>query len=234
MTLATIIGQLYRKSPYFIRRPIFKTIKFIDKPGRYFRTKADADMPKVKLQAKHVQNCQAVLNRAAMVALMSKSGIAAELGVDEGTFSTTLLKGMEPATLHLVDIWESDRYNDQKFKDVQAKFATELSSGQVQITRGSSLEAHQNFADGHFDFVYIDTDHSYGTTKEELHSWASKVKDTGVLAGHDYKMGNWKSANRYGVIEAVHEFCVQENWELLHITLDPTESQSFAIRRIQS
>ncbi len=232
MTLATLIGQLYRKSPYFIRRPIFKTIKLIDKPGRYFRTKADAEIPRVKLQPQHVQNCHAVLDRAAMVSLMPKVGVVAELGVDEGAFSRTLLDGMSPKVLHLVDIWESDRYNDQKFKDVQAKFSDELSSGQVQITRGSSLEAYRDFADGTFDFVYIDTDHSYGTTKAELHAWAPKVKDDGVLAGHDYKMGNWKSANRYGVIEAVHEFCVNESWELLYITADPTESQSFAIRKI--
>ncbi|KAB7615365.1 class I SAM-dependent methyltransferase [Amylibacter sp. SFDW26] len=232
MTLATIIGQLYRKSPYFIRRPIFKTIKFIDAPGRYFRTKADAKIPRAKLQEQHVQNCQIVLNRAAMVAALPKGGIAAELGVDNGAFSRVILDGMKPSKLHLVDVWESGRYNDEKFLNVKALFQVDIDADRVQITRKYSTEAPHDFPDGHFDFVYVDTDHSYQTTAEELAVWAPKMAKGGVIAGHDYKMGNWKSANRYGVIEAVHEFCVNEGWELLYITADPTESQSFAIRKI--
>ncbi len=232
MTLAPLIGRLYRKSPYFIRRPIFKTIKLIDAPGRYFRTKADTDIPRVKLQQQHVQNCQIVLNRAALIAAIPKGGVAAELGVNKGEFSHVMLDGMEPSKLYLVDVWDTNRYNDEKFLNVQAEFQTDIDAGRVQITRKYSTEAAHDFPDGHFDFVYVDTDHSYGTTAAELAVWAAKMASNGVIAGHDYKMGNWKSANRYGVIEAVHEFCVNEGWELLYITVDPTESQSFAIRKI--
>jgi hypothetical protein len=37
---------------------------------------------------------------------------------------------------------------------------------------------------------------------------------------------------RYGVIEAVHEFCIAHNWELLYLTVDYPEVPSFAIRRV--
>ena len=58
------------------------------------------------------------------------------------------------------------------------------------------------------------------------------MKKGGIIAGHDYVHGNWISAFRYGVVEAVHEFCVQFGWEIIYLTIEPTENQSFAIRKI--
>ncbi|MEX0773138.1 MAG: class I SAM-dependent methyltransferase, partial [Balneolales bacterium] len=83
----------------------------------------------------------------------------------------------------------------------------------------------------YFDWIYIDTDHSYETTRDELRLYASKVKQGGIIAGHDYVKGNWITTYRYGVIEAVHEFCVNNDWELIYLTAEPIENQSFAIRR---
>lgn len=37
---------------------------------------------------------------------------------------------------------------------------------------------------------------------------------------------------RYGVIEAVYEFCAKYDWELLYITAENEGNPSFAIRRI--
>lgn len=45
-------------------------------------------------------------------------------------------------------------------------------------------------------------------------------------------MGNWKKTYRYGVIEAVHKFCVEYSWEMVFLTIDQTENLSFAIKRI--
>ena len=73
-----------------------------------------------------------------------------------------------------------------------------------------STDAIGDFEDSTFDWIYIDTDHSYELTYKELRGYAPKVKPDGIIAGHDYSMGNWIDAYRYGVIEAVNEFCVQE------------------------
>lgn len=43
--------------------------------------------------------------------------------------------------------------------------------------------------------------------------------------------GNWDSQCRYGVIEAVHEFCVSENYQIQYLTMDISESLSFAIKK---
>ena len=45
-------------------------------------------------------------------------------------------------------------------------------------------------------------------------------------------MGNWASGYKYGVIEAVAEFCVKRNWKIAYVTADYTENPSFAIRKI--
>jgi hypothetical protein len=36
------------------------------------------------------------------------------------------------------------------------------------------------------DFVYIDSDHMYPTTKMEIKSYYPKLKKGGILGGHDY------------------------------------------------
>ena len=54
----------------------------------------------------------------------------------------------------------------------------------------------------------------------------------GIIAGHDYILGNWDGLVRYGVIESVYEFCVRYNWEIIFLTTELNNSPSFAIRRI--
>ena len=79
-----------------------------------------------------------------------------------------------------------------------------------------------------------DTDHSYAVTREELQAYKGKIKPGGIIAGHDYIQGNWGEILRYGVIEAVHEFCVQEDWELIFQTMEMSNSPSFEIRHVLS
>jgi glycosyltransferase involved in cell wall biosynthesis len=59
------------------------------------------------------------------------------------------------------------------------------------------------------DFVYIDADHSYEGVKRDLISWFPKIKDGGVLSGHDYNHPNFP-----GVKQAIDEFFTRFNWEI--------------------
>ena len=45
-------------------------------------------------------------------------------------------------------------------------------------------------------------------------------------------MGNWEDGIKYGVKEAVHQFCVEENWELVYLTAQIGENTTFGIRKI--
>ena len=196
------------------------------------RHQREKQIPKVPLQSLHVENCVLLLNRLQMLEKMKKNSVVAEIGVDEGKFSQLIHKKVKPSTFHLIDMWGTDRFHDGKFEAVKSYFAEEIEDGSVQIHKTMSTKAVADFENEYFDWIYIDTDHSYETTRDELQLYAPKMKPGGIIAGHDYRMGNWISTYRYGVIEAVHEFCVNYSWELIYLTVEPTESQSFAIRKI--
>ena len=187
----------------------------------------------VPLAEKHVKNCAVVLNRQALLSRMKKGGKVAEIGVNCGDFSELILKIVEPERLHLIDIWNSAMYPESLWKEVCAKFREPVNDGKVWIHRKFSIEAADDFENDYFDWIYLDADHSYDSVSGELAKYAPKIKHDGIIAGHDYTQGHWEELCKYGVIEAVHEFCVKYEWELVYLTVEPTEGQSFAIRRMR-
>lgn len=132
----------------------------------------------------------------------------------------------------MFDLWNTERYGEDKFLQVQERFSSEIKKGKVDIIRKSSFDAAGDFSDGTFDWIYIDTDHTYQTTISELNLWHKKVKQDGYIAGHDYNVGNIVSGIKYGVVEAVAEFCVKNNWMISYLTADFSENISFAIKRL--
>lgn len=69
----------------------------------------------------------------------------------------------------------------------------------------SSEQAQAQFPDLFFDFIYIDADHSYEGVKSDLELWYPKVRENGLIAGHDYD-GKWDKRGIWGVRRAVDEF----------------------------
>jgi hypothetical protein len=199
--------------------------------NRYWTNKEN-DTPKIELSNKHLKNAKIILSRDELIALMPPGGIVCELGVDEGNFSKKIIELNNPKILHLVDIWETKRYDTIKRESVEEKFVKQKNDGRVIIHKGYSTDVFTQFNDVYFDWIYIDTDHSYSTTSKELLLYSSKVKPGGFIAGHDFINGNWNGMVRYGVIEAVYEFCVNHNWEIVYLTMELVENPSFAIRKI--
>ncbi len=145
-----------------------------------------SQIPQHKIRQQTIKNTKLLLNREELLKILPKQGVIAELGVDEGNFSKLILKVCDPKKLHLVDVWETKRYNQNKRRLVEDKFKSQISSGKVEINIGYSTEVGRKFQNNYFDWIYIDTDHSYKTTIQELEIWKSKVKDNGIIAGHDY------------------------------------------------
>lgn len=189
-------------------------------------------IPKVKLGFENMKNCQLLLDRSHLLKLLPKGGVVAEVGVNKGEFSKEILDVCKPKKFHLIDAWHTERYHESLSLFVEEKFATEITTNQIEINRGLSTDVVEQFPDQYFDWVYLDTSHDYTTTKLELEKYSKKMKEGGIIAGHDYTMGNWLKTYKYGVIEAVHEFCVNKQWELVFLTTDYIENQSFAIRKL--
>ncbi len=186
--------------------------------------------PSVRLDEVHTQNCRVLPTRMHLLDRLPSGGVVAEIGVAFGDFTTQILNRSRPEKLYLVDAWASERYQ-LGLEQIRDRFSDEIASGAIEVNQGLSTEKLGEFPPDYFDWVYIDTDHSYATTRDELRLSAQKVKPNGIIAGHDFTSGNPVRAVPYGVIEACNEFCVQEGWEYAFLTLEPSGHFSFALTK---
>ncbi len=186
----------------------------------------------MELEEKHLRNLRTVPNRDKMLEFFPKGSTIAEIGVDKGDFSKKILSITKPKVLHLIDSWDSARYSKYELKMVRIRFDEEIASNRVVLHIGESTEELIKFKDGYFDWIYIDTSHEYEQTVKELELSRLKVRDGGIISGHDYCQGNIEKRLKYGVAGAVNNFCVNYDWEIIYLTLDQDLHFSFAIRKI--
>jgi len=150
-----------------------------------------------------------------------------EIGVKEGAnFNTLLVPCLKKAVA--IDIWAETgvlSQNDDILapqvlnKHYQNMLNLSQRDRRVEVIKDFSPGVANRFADGFFDFVYIDADHTEDAVYKDLNAWWSKVRPGGVLAGHDYCEMELKypSGNVvFGVIPAVNKF-VKENNLQLHV-----------------
>lgn len=224
------LGKLYRAMP--------KSIQKIFKPYVVFRS-LERQNKEIKenyreLSQMHIQNLKVVLNRDELLKLMPKNGVITEIGVNVGSFTEKLLEYTQPLKIHLVDLWGSERYPEEKYSIVLNKFSEQIKEDKIEIHRGFSTTVLKDFPNEYFDWVYLDSDHGYRTTYDELIILKDKIKQGGVIAGHDYCRFASKGNARFGVVEAVNKFCVEYDYELFYLTAETHRHLSFAIRKIHS
>jgi len=197
-------------------------------PLRQIRRRQSMQVPLYALEERHIAHTQWLTDRVALLHKLHRGGTVAELGVDEGTFSQAILSICQPKELHLIDLWKEPA----KLKRIGAQFSKDIREGRIKLHQGPSVVLAAKFPDAFFDWIYIDTDHSYATTIRELELYAPKIKAGGIIAGHDFITGNWEDMVRYGVIEAVYEFCSKYEWEILYLTTELDVFPSFALQKI--
>jgi hypothetical protein len=140
-----------------------------------------------------------------------------------GEFSRHVLSRWPGARLHLVDPWEVQAdYVDinNASKEVQdAALAATLRNvaehaARVELVRDYSLPAAARYADGFFDWVYLDADHRYEAVAADIKAWWPKVRRGGVLSGHDFVFDGDYAVGRFGVMTAVLEFFSREGLQV--------------------
>ena len=137
-----------------------------------------------------------------------------------------------PEELILIDTWEETldpRFKAENKKITEEKFDKELISGKVKTIRGDGKTIIAGYPNESFDLIYIDTSHDYYATMKELQNVARVIKPNGRICGHDFVHPLKKS---YGVIPAVIEFCLDNNWRLTHVTKE--EYRSFCLTKSAS
>lgn len=106
---------------------------------------------------------------------------------------------------YCVDTWEyvetSSEIGKDEFNNLFEIFQENIKpvSSHIKTIKSLSWDGAKHFEDNSVDFVFIDAAHDYESVMKDIQAWYPKVKQGGIISGHDYRVGN-------GVYEAVNEF----------------------------
>ena len=150
--------------------------------------------------------------RLALKAAKQHLGDAPVIGVEVGTSfgenAETILKDFPNITkLYLVDSFPV--CPDFMDAEVQKKHKATLidkfkDDPRVELILKDSVEAAKQIEDKSVDFIYIDANHLYEPVKEDILAWLPKVKEGGIIGGHDYDYFD-KHTGWHSVKKAVNE-----------------------------
>lgn len=164
-------------------------------------------------------------NRTDFLEILPKNSVGVEIGVFKGDFSKKILEIVKPNQLILIDPWWLlgktwnfsliNRSTLSGYKNVLKTFEGQLIDGTVDIRVGFSNKVLPEFPDDFFDWAYIDSSHFYKETKIELEILRNKVKDNGLIAGHDWQPD--PSKKHHGVYKAVNEFINENSFEIIYL-----------------
>jgi hypothetical protein len=159
--------------------------------------------------------------------------VGAEIGVFRGDFSRQILDVVEPATLHLVDLFEGiiisgDEHGRHLREQDMSTMPEELAAlgSAVQVHRSDSAAWLLAQPAASLDWCYIDAAHDHDHVLADLRAAAHAVKPGGIIAGHDF------SRAFPGVMEAVFTF-LKENKGTIEI-FDGDLLPSYAIRNAKA
>ena len=156
-----------------------------------------------------------------------------EVGVETGAYLDIYYPQLESITekFYLVDMWQYEGNEDFVDKYSGGNYNNELEKGydrvkrlygdnpKVQMCKGSSEDWAEKFEDGFFDYLYLDADHSKKSVLADLKSWYPKVKNGGIIAGHDvYCDQNNAFREHFDVEGALAEFFTEDQQENIHLT----------------
>ena len=165
--------------------------------------------------------------------------VCAEIGVAQGSYSMFILQHA-PAQLHLIDCWknqpqtfypgdDANRPQDDNENTYNHVLRTFLHLPGVAIKRAFSFDAAQEYPDKFFDFVFIDAVNTMPMALADCVAWWPKVKPGGILAGHDYNLGELPGCPALQVAEALKHFLYLIHREKLDFV--PEQQDSWAIRK---
>ena len=144
-----------------------------------------------------------------------------ELGVLNGDFSQMILDILNPCHLVLIDPYEnvgskypngfSSAYSTEKdFDNILNRFQEQIILSQVSVIRNYSHKVVDEYYNNNIDVCYHDASHLYHDIERDLHEWMPKMKQTGLVCGHDYT-----DIEGFGVIQAVNEFVDRYGYEMI-------------------
>lgn len=124
------------------------------------------------------------LERKRLMHLFADAGYTegAEIGVDRGRYSEYMFKVNPNLHLLCIDPWYWKLRGESRYQSALER----LKKYNADVIRKTSLLASLDVKDGTLDYVYIDGDHTFDFVMMDIIIWSRKVREGGVVAGHDY------------------------------------------------
>lgn len=174
--------------------------------------------PSMAIPPELLADCRVCASRNELVKNLPRGGRVAEVGTHRGHFARHILAACDPAELHLIDI------------DVSLLDPAVTADSRVTMHQGLSHDMLAQFPDNHFDWIYIDGDHSYEGASRDAGVAAPKVKPGGYLVFNDFAHAD-PYLGAYGVHRAVVEFAVTRGWKFVWFAYEPNALYDVALQR---
>lgn len=173
------------------------------------------------------EEMRSITTRSQIPVLLRTCGLThwvVEVGVRFG-YNLEQLLAARPDHVYAIDHWKdtgepgeqdtllSQEKLDSIHLDVVGRF---LDRPNISIIRAGSHDAASLFPLYSLDFVYIDANHLKGPCLEDMVIWWERIRQGGILAGHDHVKERSRDGSSFGVIEAVKEFRQQKKIEDVH------------------
>jgi SAM-dependent methyltransferase len=163
-------------------------------------------------------DCRVVASRQDLIARLPRAGRVLEVGTDTGAFARDILAIAAPEALHIIDI------------DLSRVAPDVATDPRVTLHQGLSHDRIAGFPDAHFDWIYIDADHSYAGVARDAAAAAPKLRPGGSLVFNDFAHAD-PFLGAYGVHRAAVEFAVAHRWPLTHMAYEAAGLYDLALRR---
>ena len=200
------------------------------------------------LEISEEQTRQTVIlkNRYSIVDVLAKSNKALrimEVGTAAGDYAQLMSDAINIEKMILIDKFDdedimpngSNRYSkDKNYEFVVDRFKH---NPEIEIIKGMSNEILPRFIPAQesdkFDFVYLDSDHSFSNVYNELLYASQIVKPSGIIGIDDFSAAVDDPIHPYEVMQAVTTFLeVNKEWKVRFFSFGTESLQNIYISRI--
>jgi len=175
------------------------------------------------LPQEYLTHCTLLSDRTELIKRLPRDAIVAEVGTQFGNFAKQILELSRPREFHIFDL--SFNCFDRLF------FDAEILSGRVILHEGDSSTAMSALPDALFDWIYIDGDHSFEGVSSDIREAKRLIRPDGYLVFNDYTVYSHLEGIEYGVMRAVNDLCLDDNFEMVMFALNVLGYHDVALRR---
>ena len=148
--------------------------------------------------------------RTDLIRLLNKANLTkgVEVGVADGRHALLLCHGIASLELLCVDPWIRYKGNprgggqEQQSGNLE-KARARLAGFGCKFLQAKSMDAVKDVEMESLDFCYIDGNHTFDYVMMDILEWTKRVRQDGVIAGHDFYEFGHEAHNWAGVQEAV-------------------------------